>query len=356
MSEPKPSTRTQRVRVGSLSLRYSVTGTEGRPLLLVNGVGANIEMWEPFRRSLGSRHTIAFDAPGTGSSSTPNRPLTMRELGTVTIGLLDCPRVRHRRRARLFVRRLDRAGDGRVDPARIHRLVLAAASCGWGSVPGDPFALLAMLTPARYYFLPATAAVNALFGAEPAQPTSPPPMPPGCIARPTRSATGGSCSPRIGWSSLPWLHRVRAPTLVLAAARDRLVRASTARTLARRIPDARLEVVPDANHFFLLREDTRAASQLVTSFLDERGAGQSRRGVGLHVAAVHHEQRLLLVVGELRVAADRALGRERVDGLRRRQDRGRRPARGASRPRGRARGRSIAARGPKARAAHVRAG
>ncbi len=78
----------------------------------------------------------------------------------------------------------------------------------------------------------------------------------------------------LGWSSLPWLHRVRAPTLVLAAARDRLVRASTARTLARRIPDSRLEVVPDANHFFLLREDTRAASKLVTSFLDEQRTGQ----------------------------------------------------------------------------------
>ncbi len=48
---------------------------------------------------------------------------------------------------------------------RIHRLVLAATSCGWGSVPGDPFATLALVTPSRYYFGPATAAVNALFGA-----------------------------------------------------------------------------------------------------------------------------------------------------------------------------------------------
>ena len=273
MSEPKPSTRARRVRVGSLSLRCSVTGTEGRPLLLVNGVGANIEMWEPFRRSLGSRHTIAFDAPGTGRSSTPTRPLTMRELGTVTLGLLDS----------LGYGTVDVLGYSfggsiaqemaRVDPARIHRLVLAAASCGWGSVPGDPFALMAMLTPARYYFLPATATVNALFGG----------------SRLTDFATAdaarlhrppdpiGYCwqlLAAVGWSSLPWLHRVRVPTLVLAAARDRLVRASTARTLARRVAGARLAVVPDANHFFLLREDTRAASKLVTSFLDEQGAGQ----------------------------------------------------------------------------------
>ena len=115
-----------------MSLRYSVTGTEGRPLLLVNGVGANIEMWEPFRRSLGSRHTIAFDAPGTGGSSTPIRPLTMREIGTVTIGLLDA----------LGYGAVDVLGYsfggsiaqeiGAVDPSRIHRLVLAAAELWLG--------------------------------------------------------------------------------------------------------------------------------------------------------------------------------------------------------------------------------
>jgi poly(3-hydroxyoctanoate) depolymerase len=274
MSEPKPSTRARRVRVGSLSLRYSVTGTEGRPLLLVNGVGANIEMWEPFRRSLGSRRTIAFDAPGTGSSSTPVRPLTMREIATVTVGLLDA----------LGYGAVDVLGYSfggsiaqemtRVDPGRIHRLVLAAASCGWGSVPGDPFALLAMLTPARYYFLPATATVNSLFGASrlgdfataDAARLHRPPDPLGYCWQLLAA---------LGWSSLPWLHRVRVPTLVLAAARDRLVRASTARTLALRIPGARLEVVRDANHFFLLREDTRAATRLVTAFLDEQGAGQA---------------------------------------------------------------------------------
>ena len=72
-----------------------------------------------------------------------------------------------------------------------------------------------------------------------------------------------------GWSSLPWLRHVRVPTLVLAPERDRMVRASTSRLLARRIPDARLEVVPGASHFFLLREDTREIARMITRFLDE---------------------------------------------------------------------------------------
>ena len=48
-----------------------------------------------------------------------------------------------------------------------------------------------------------------------------------------------------------------------------MVRASTARLLAQRIPGSRLEVVPRASHFFLLREDTRAIARTVTMFLDE---------------------------------------------------------------------------------------
>jgi poly(3-hydroxyoctanoate) depolymerase len=273
MSEAEHSTRAQRVRVGSLTLRYSVTGSEGRPLLLVNGLGANVEMWTPLRRSLGSRHTIAFDAPGTGHSSTPLRPLTMRQLGTVAVGLLDA----------LAYDEVDVLGYSfggaiaqemaRAEPTRIHRLVLAATSCGWGAVPGDPFALLAMVTPARYYFGPATATVNALFGggtlsefatADAAR-LHHPPAPLGYWWQLLAA---------LGWSSLPWLHRVRVPTLVLAPGRDRMVHASTARLLAQRIPDSRLEVLPGANHFFLLREDPRAASQSVTTFLDEQCADQ----------------------------------------------------------------------------------
>jgi pimeloyl-ACP methyl ester carboxylesterase len=54
-----------------------------------------------------------------------------------------------------------------------------------------------------------------------------------------------------GWSSLLWLHRLRQPTLVMAGADDPLVPLPNAWILARRIPDARLEVF-DCGHLFLL--------------------------------------------------------------------------------------------------------
>ena len=57
------------VRVDGHLVRVSVRG-EGRPLLLIMGLGGNIEMWDPLERALTRRgvQTIAYDASGTGES------------------------------------------------------------------------------------------------------------------------------------------------------------------------------------------------------------------------------------------------------------------------------------------------
>ena len=56
-------------RVDGNLLRVSVRG-DGRPILLIMGLGGNIEMWDPLERELHARgfQTIAYDAPGTGHS------------------------------------------------------------------------------------------------------------------------------------------------------------------------------------------------------------------------------------------------------------------------------------------------
>ena len=69
-----------------------------------------------------------------------------------------------------------------------------------------------------------------------------------------------------GWTSLPWLGRLRQPTLVLAGDDDPIVPSVNGRMLARLIPDARLHVVPGGGHLFLL-ERPREMAALVTEFL-----------------------------------------------------------------------------------------
>lgn len=68
------------------------------------------------------------------------------------------------------------------------------------------------------------------------------------------------------------LERVRTPLLLLAAERDRLVRADAIRAAAARLPDAELVMSPDAAHELLREADTirLPAMAAIDRFLDAR--------------------------------------------------------------------------------------
>jgi pimeloyl-ACP methyl ester carboxylesterase len=65
-----------------------------------------------------------------------------------------------------------------------------------------------------------------------------------------------------GWTSLPWLHRLSQPTLVIAGDDDRVIPAANSKTLADRIPGARLEVIPDAGHLFFIERPVETVAVL----------------------------------------------------------------------------------------------
>jgi pimeloyl-ACP methyl ester carboxylesterase len=69
-----------------------------------------------------------------------------------------------------------------------------------------------------------------------------------------------------GWTSLPWLHRITAPTLVLTGAKDPIVPSVNARILGSRIPNAVVHVVPDAGHLLLMDRAAQSAA-LIADFL-----------------------------------------------------------------------------------------
>ena len=68
MSAPSPEpARIRFVDVDGVRLRTSVRGS-GSPLLLITGLGASLDMAEPFERELVKRghQVVSFDAPGVG--------------------------------------------------------------------------------------------------------------------------------------------------------------------------------------------------------------------------------------------------------------------------------------------------
>ena len=261
------------VDVDGVRLRTSIRG-EGRPLLLLSGIGASLSRSAPFEHALNPYgvQTIAVDAPGTGSSTRYRWPRRMPGL------------------ARTFELLLDALGYEQADvlgasfggilaqqlahqaPRRVRRLVLAATGAGvpgLGGVPGSPRALLALATPRRHqspdYF---RRIAGTVYGGQARR--DPDALLPGSIA-------GFSETPSVRgyidqlyaisfWTGVPWLWRLSQPTLVLAGDDDPIVPAINGRILAGIIPDARLEIIHGGGHLFPLERPAEIAA-LVAEFL-----------------------------------------------------------------------------------------
>jgi poly(3-hydroxyalkanoate) depolymerase len=259
------------VRVDGNLLRVSVRG-HGQPLLLIMGLGGNIEMWDPLERALNARgiQTIAYDASGTGHSPPRLVPQRMAGLARQAAHLLDS--LGHPVADVLGV-----SFGGAVaqeltlsNPHRVRQLVLTSTMCGIGGVPGRPVAMSLLATPLRYYsptFLRLTA--NVLYG--PRNGADEQVRRDQTNARHARPPTAwGYVSQLVavaGWSSLPWLHRITNQTLVLAGDTDPIVPPRNARILASRIPNAELEIVPGAGHLLLL-DRADECGDIIADFLE----------------------------------------------------------------------------------------
>jgi pimeloyl-ACP methyl ester carboxylesterase len=250
-------------------VRVRVTG-DGPPLLLVNGLGANLHSWQPLTDALPNRTVISFDAPGTGMSPAPAAPYGIARVAEVARHVLDA----------VGVEQADVLGysfGGTVaqqlahtHPGRVRRLVLVGTSCGVGAVPGALSALLAVMTPARHYPGPGHRLAMRMVRLAPAE-------------RRSAAVTGqihtwqrqAPPSPRgytlqVGaysvFASLLWLHEIRQPTLVLNGTHDRLMPMANAAMLAAHLADARLQVFQDWGHY-LLHDASSGAAATVDDFL-----------------------------------------------------------------------------------------
>ncbi len=240
--------------VGGQVLRVGVRrGERARPpLLIFNGIGANIELVEPFLDALDGPEAIIFDVPGVGGSPAPSLPYRPSTL------------------ARLSAQLLDQLGHEQVDVLgvswggalaqqfafqqgkRCRRLVLAATSPGHLMVPGKLTVLLKMATPRRYKdpdYMKRVAG-DIYGGALRASPE--------LVRKHLRHVRWSSdygyylqLVAGFGWSSLPWLRLLGQPTLVMAGTDDPLVPVANGRILASLIPDARLVTIDDG-HLFLV--------------------------------------------------------------------------------------------------------
>jgi len=266
------------VAVGRQLLRVSVrpalnpaaAGTQPHrpPLLLINGIGASLELLEPFVAKLDPAvEVIRFDPPGVGGSPPPRGPYRFSGL------------------CRLIADMLTELGYDGVDVlgiswgggvaqhfaafqrARCRRLVLVATATGTPMVLAQPSVLVHLVTPRRYldpgYLqrvagnlygglarIDSTEVVTAMHGSNQVGPSR------GYLYQLTAAA---------GWASLPFLPWLRQPTLILAGDDDPIIPLANARVMHRLIRDSRLQIY-HGGHLGLVTEAAGLAP-IVDEFL-----------------------------------------------------------------------------------------
>ena len=238
------------------------------PLLLINGIGASLELLEPFVAELDPAvEVIRFDVPGVGGSPAPAGPYRLTGLCRLIAGMLT----------KLGYDRVDVLGiswGGGVaqhfaafQRARCRRLVLVATGTGALMVPGRPSALAHMVTPRRYLnrgYLQRVAG-DLYGGSARADPVSvAATMHDGIRVGPSRGYLY-QLAAAAGWTSVPFLPWLRQPTLILAGDDDPLIPLINARMLHRLIRDSRLHVY-HGGHLALVTEASELAP-VVDGFL-----------------------------------------------------------------------------------------
>ena len=260
----------------------------GYPLLMINGLGGNLEMWGETQERLSTRaRTITFDAPGMGRSRGTPLPLPLPAVSWMLCRLLD----------RLGYERVDVIGYSlggvmaqqlaHSAPERVRRLALAGTSCGWGSAPPELVPLALISTPLRYVSKSFYRRTSHLLDGGPRfkesdlaarQARERNSHPPSVLGYAQQFLQGTT------WSSLHWAKTVKVPTLVLAGERDRLVPPANGRLLASQLPNSRLHVLDGEGHLMLFDPES-AALPLLEDFFGSRLLNASSAWTGGEVVA-----------------------------------------------------------------------
>ena len=251
--------------IEGLGTRVQVHG-EGAPLLLIGGLWSQVPMWNDLLPFLHGFRVIAFDPPGIGGTAMPQRPYTVRSLARFASRVLDAVGV-----VRAHILGVSLGGVvaqelARSFPDRVDRLVLVSTGPGNIGVPGRPDILARFARPKTYADLRGLEGeAGRVFGGRLRE--QPELVHAFDLRPPTHlKAWVFRLAGTAGWSSLPWLHRLRIQTLVVHGDDDPIVPLANARLLACLIPHARLEVVNGGGHLLLL-DSASEVLPVITDFL-----------------------------------------------------------------------------------------
>jgi triacylglycerol lipase len=258
---PPPSAHT--LAVGDKTLAYLATGA-GPAVVIVHGVGGHKEDWQGVAAALARHHRVyAIDMLGFGESSKNGDDLSMPVQASAVIALLDHEHVRRADLVGNSVGGWVTATVAANYPQRVHRLVLIDAAGFKAMFEGPP--------PVN--FDPGNAeemqklidiTINSAVAKTPglAQHAYERYVASGEKAISATWGKGLFQSPRIE----ELFPKVKAPTLVLWGADDKLFPSALAGAFSSQITGSRAQLIPDAGHFPQI-DNPAATTRAIVEFL-----------------------------------------------------------------------------------------
>ncbi|MBU1274797.1 MAG: alpha/beta hydrolase [Proteobacteria bacterium] len=259
--------------VGDITLYYEIHG-QGRPLVMIRGLGSNADHWYGQVPALSERYqVVVFDNRGVARSSDPGGPLSVRQMAGDTLGLLDALGLESP-----LVFGLSMGGMIAQELAinhsqRLSGLVLACTHPGGPHQVRPTAEVEALFKDMVYLATPEAkrAAAPTLF--DPKTLEQRPQVAAEYAEVSLRHPAGADILTRqwnavLGHDTYDRLPQIQAPTLVLTGDADVLIPPGNSEILAQRIPGAKLAVIPGGGHQILV-EQPAPCNQAVLAFLGD---------------------------------------------------------------------------------------
>lgn len=266
------SIHTDTCEVNGTRIHYRLDGDEGRPVVMLsNSLASNLHMWdlqvEPLE--MAGFRVLRYDSRGHGQSDAPEGPYTIEMLADDAVGLMEVLAVGPVHFCGLSKGGMVGQSLGARYPDRLRSLTIAASAAYMASktvweeriqlVQAEGMAAVVDATIDRWFthhgqerMAGEVEQVRSMILTTPVQ---------GFVA----------CARAIMAMDMRESNRsIRTPTQVIVGDHDPGTTPDHAREIAAAIPDARLEIIPDAAHFVNVEQPVAFTSALLDHVLAER--------------------------------------------------------------------------------------
>ncbi|MDI3270494.1 MAG: alpha/beta fold hydrolase [Bacillota bacterium] len=254
---------------------YGELEGEGPPLLLLEGKGYALWMWEELRPLLSaSFRLILYDHRGIGRSERGPLPFSLKDLARDGIQVLDALGVERAHVLGVSMGGMVAQEMALSYPSRVEKLILACTHPGGSCAYPTPPETIAHLS-----FSPEGLSLEEILRRQmevafaPVWTAAHPEAFSRWIARrkgwvPPSEVLRAQDEAIAGFDACRRLPSLKAPTLILSGTEDRVVPYRNSQLLAQAIPGARLQLFPGGGHLFFLEEGPQFA-KAIKEFLRE---------------------------------------------------------------------------------------